>query len=411
MKIGLLAYHFACNFGATLQMLSTYKYLEKHRHEPIVINFVPADLEQLYLRSTSAQQIATQETARRSLWRETALCRNASDIAQAIKGEKIEAVIIGSDAVAQHHPFLERVAFPCKKIITVRKNTSDMEFPNPFWATWLPDIERKIPVAVMSASCQDSNYRLIPASTKRAMREAIARYSFISVRDTWTRDMMKNISRGKCVPEVTPDPVFAFNQNAGELVPTKAEIRKKFNLPEHYILLSFKQERHGPAVSQRWIDDIAQAAAQKGVTCATLPFANGKSYGKLPLEIALPISPVDWYALIKHSDGYVGNNMHPIIVCLHNAVPFFSFDNYGTTRFNGLMSSDKSSKIKHLLQLSGQLEQRISSIRIGATAPKPEHVLNSLLSFDKAKSKAFATSYLDRYNHMMGAIMHQLGNA
>lgn len=411
MKIGLLAYHFACNFGATLQLLSTYKYLEKHGHEPIVINFIAEDLEKLYRRSTSAQQIAMQESTRRSLWRETALCRNAGDIAQAIKSENIEAVIIGSDAVAQHHPFLERVVFPCKKFIALRKNTSDMEFPNPFWATWLPEVERRIPVAVMSASCQDSNYMLIPASTKRAMRKTIANYSYISVRDTWTRDMMRNISRGKCVPEVTPDPVFAFNQNAGELVPTKAEIRKKFNLPEHYILLSFKQERHGPSVNQQWIDNLKLAAAQKDVTCAILPFANGKSYGKLPLEIALPISPIDWYALIMHSDGYVGNNMHPIIVCLHNAVPFFSFDNYGTTHFNGLMSSDKSSKIKHLLQLSGQLEHRISSISIGATAPKPEHVLNSLLSFDKAKSKAFATNYLDCYNHMMDTIINRIVNA
>ena len=29
MKIGLLAYHSACNFGATLQLLSTYRYLLK----------------------------------------------------------------------------------------------------------------------------------------------------------------------------------------------------------------------------------------------------------------------------------------------------------------------------------------------------------------------------------------------
>lgn len=411
MKIGLLAYHFACNFGATLQLLSTYRYMEKHGHEPIVVNFIPADLERLYQQSTSAQQIAIQEATRCSLWRETVLCRNASDIAEAIKGEKIEAVIIGSDAVAQHHPFLERIVFPCKKIIAVRKNTSDMEFPNPFWATWLSELDREIPVAVMSASCQDSNYRLIPASTKRAMREAIARYSYISARDTWTRDMMKHISRGKCIPEVTPDPVFAFNQNAGELVPTKTEIRGKFNLPEHYILLSFKQERHGPAVNQQWIDSIAQAATQKNVTCAILPFANGKSYGKLPLEIALPISPVDWYAIIKHSDGYVGNNMHPIIVCLHNAVPFFSFDNYGTTRFNGLMSSDKSSKIKHILQLAGQSSQRVSSISVGITPPKPERVLDSLLTFDKAKSVAFATGYLDRYNTMMDTIMHRIADA
>lgn len=411
MRIGLLAYHFACNFGATLQLFSTYKYLEKHGHDPIIINYVAEDLEYAYKTHTPRQQIAMQEATRRSLWRETSLCRSDADIIAVIKSEDIDAVIIGSDAVAQHHPLLERVVFPCKRIVAVRKNTSDMEFPNPFWATWLPNLEKRIPVAVMSASCQDSNYKLIPSKTVRAIREAIARYSFISVRDTWTRDMIVHISGGECKPEVTPDPVFAFNQNAGDIVPTKEDILHKFNLPEHYILLSFKRNNNSYSVDQQWMESFDKLVKDNGATCVTLPYANQKSLGKLSMEIALPLSPIDWYALIKHSDGYVGNNMHPIIVSLHNSVPFFSFDNYGTTHFNGLLCSDKSSKIKHILQLADMQGQRVSAISRGFAPPKPMDILDALLSFDKARCNTFATNSIERYNSMMRTIMNKIETA
>ena len=45
MRIGLLAYHSAINFGATLQLLSTYMFFKNNGYEPIVINWVASDLE------------------------------------------------------------------------------------------------------------------------------------------------------------------------------------------------------------------------------------------------------------------------------------------------------------------------------------------------------------------------------
>ena len=39
MKIGILSFYREINFGATLQALSTYKYLEKAGHFPVFINY------------------------------------------------------------------------------------------------------------------------------------------------------------------------------------------------------------------------------------------------------------------------------------------------------------------------------------------------------------------------------------
>lgn len=38
MKIGILTYHAACNFGAFLQLLSTVEHVRKRGLEPLVIN-------------------------------------------------------------------------------------------------------------------------------------------------------------------------------------------------------------------------------------------------------------------------------------------------------------------------------------------------------------------------------------
>ena len=108
MKIGLLAYHSAINFGATLQLLSTYMYLKNHGHYPVIINWVAADMESDYDNGSPTAQLSAHRQLRKLLWHETSLCRTEQDVAEAIKAEGIEAVIIGSDAVCQHHTKRER---------------------------------------------------------------------------------------------------------------------------------------------------------------------------------------------------------------------------------------------------------------------------------------------------------------
>ncbi len=398
MKIGLLAYHSACNFGATLQLLSTYMYFKNAGYEPIIINWIASDLERYYQRVTPQLQYQLHEDLRKQLWKETALCRTSEDVAQVIEKEKIEAVVIGSDAVCQHHPLLERIIFPTRTIIHIQKLTSDRMFPSPFWGLFNRYLTKSVPVAVLSASSQDSAYEYIPCKIRKEMAEAVGQYRYMSVRDSWTADMIASITHQKSCPEVTPDPVFAFNYNAGILVPSKEEICTRFHLPERYILLSFI---HPYTVSQAWLNEFEQLAEKHGIACVMLPFSHKASFGDLKHKIDLPLSPLEWYALIKYAAGYVGHNMHPIVVSLHNQTPFFSFDNYGIKKWNGFYASDTSSKIRHILGLANQSAQRISCIHRGFKAPAPAWILDKILHFDKTKSNIFAAAYYAKYQRMM----------
>lgn len=410
MKIGLLAYHAVCNFGAMLQLLSTYMFLKNHGHEPVIINWVAKDLENYYAQNTPISQIENQLKLRLQLWKETALCRTIKDVANIISNEQIDAVIIGSDAVAQHHPLFERIVFPCRNIIAINSVTSDVVFPNPFWGIWTDYLDKPVPIALMSAASQDSKYKYISKKLRKQMKERIMAFSYVSVRDVDTQKMFSFITEGQCCPSVTPDPVFAFNQNAASLVPSKEELMKKYGLSSKYMLISFKNEKRCN-VSQTWLNKFQDIAKHHGIQCVSLPFSTSLSAGELESEIALPLNPIDWYALLKYSCGYIGNNMHPIVVCIHNTVPFFSFDNYGTKHANGLFCDSSTSKIRHILKVANLLDCRIASNSLFRRTPSPEHVFNKLQTFDKAKCKNFAQGYLNKYNEMMTKILERLRGA
>lgn len=403
MKIGILAYQSAINFGANLQIASTFGYLTNNGFNPVVIDYIPEDLRQFYSTSSS-----TQARVHSDFMREycvlTKECHNSEELANVIKQANIDAVIIGSDAVAQHHPLIERIEFPTRRFFNVRKLTSDRMFPNPFWGTFADYLPLDYPMAILSASSQDSSYRWMGCRIRKEMRNRLNKMRFISARDTWTQSMYEYIYHGKRKVPVTPDPVFAFNQNVKNQ-PSEKEIREKFDLEKPYVLLSFLNSH---TVSESWLHDFEILVEEKGIDCVALPFPSGIRFKhSLKKEISLPLSPIEWYCLIKYSAGYVGHNMHPIVVSLHNATPFFSFDNYGR-RVNRYIVDESTSKIKHILTQADTINARISCCNSKFQSPAPGLVLERLCNFDFDKVKLFSNKQTDSYNDTMSQLLCSL---
>jgi hypothetical protein len=399
MKIGILSYHSACNYGANLQVLSTVGYLRRKGHNPIVINYETDEFLHFYKCITPSKIYDAFYAFRHDYMPLSKHCHTLDTLAKVIEDSQLDAVIIGSDAVAQHLPLLSRINFPTRTFLSITRMTSDRYFPNPFWGIFRDVLSRPIPMALLSASSQDSNYKLFSPSLKKQMWERLQKFSYISARDEWTKEMYSAISHSKLKVEVTPDPVFAFNINADGLIPNRAEILTKFNLPEKYFVISFLTK---PAVSQEWLSKFEKLAKEKGIVCVMLPFSYKKSLGKTEYVIDLPLSPIEWYALIKYSSGYIGHNMHPIVVSLTNDVPFFSFDNWGT---KGLWKFDEtSSKIYHILSEADLLENRIRATTSNVKV-LPKSIVDRIISFDVEKSNKIATRKYNEYEEMMKSII------
>lgn len=402
MIIGILTHHFASNFGANIQTLSTVGYLKKNGHTPIVINWRDASMEKDFTSSVGFCQNEAHVHFFKKYLPSTEECRTDADISNVIEKYNIEAIIVGSDAVVQHHPFVSRLAFPTRTIFSIRKYTEDRLFPNFFWGSFSQHLKKNIPFAFMSVSCQNSPYHLFLSSTKKAMNEACKKYSYISVRDSWTKRMFTKINKQYNDITITPDPVFAFNQNVAEYIPSKEDVIQRFGLHEKYILLSFFGNND---VDMEWVKRLSREIQSRGYQAVSLPFPSGACHIDDVKEIALPLSPIDWYALIKYSSGFIGRNMHPIVVSLHNSIPFFSLDQYGTRILN-MFVNKKSSKIYDILDLAGFINQRVTLAGIHKKLPSPQVVVDSLVNFNVAKCREFAHQQIQRYNKMMEDIIY-----
>lgn len=401
MKIGILTYHAVCNFGANLQALSTVEYFRANGHEPIIINWYPETLENAYIKNTPKEQFEIHKKFREKYFLMTERCFSSNEVAEVIDKWNIDAIIVGSDAVVQYTPYLSRIIFPCRKIIHIQKPGEDKDCPSPFWGSFYETLKRPIPMAMMSVSCQNTPYKTLLKKEKRKLAKYLSNFRYLSTRDDWTQKQFKYACDDKVSPVITPDPVFGFNYNV-KFIPSKEDICKRFKLPENYILVSF---HNSSTVSMEWLSELKQKYKSKNVMCVAFPFPQGIEF-KHPFdkEITTPLDPIDWYALIKHSKGYIGHNMHPIVVSLSNAVPCFSFDNYGTTKFRFFVNQ-KSSKIYHIMNCFEVLQNRANSSGKFIDHPTVDYVVEKLDSYNLNHVKKIAQNYLERYKDMMNNII------
>ncbi len=400
MKIGILTYGRIANFGANLQCTSTYMYLLKHGHTPIYIYYLSKELYQQieHRRKVNPQIQAHYDYFDSIVKNRTTLCHSPEDINNAIELNAIEAVIIGADAVLQHHPFLSRLHVrKSPKLLRIDRVTSDRLFPNLFWGY---GINEDVRMVMMSVSCQNSEYRYFIPTIRKKMKQALKRFAYISVRDSWTQKMIGYIDKEISV-SITPDPVFAFNYNLGDFIPSKNGLLKKYGLPDKYVLISMFRQ----SLKKSCLDELKVCFAQKGIACVVLPMPEGVNFEhSFQYVVSSPLSPIDWYALIKYSKGYIGENMHPIVSCLHNAVPCYSIDNWGTIDFFRRKKNDGSSKVEDILKIFG-VEKNRAPISEGTCNVSSKEIVDAIESFPFKDVEQMSIQYHDKYLAMMDEIL------
>ena len=399
MNIGILTYHWVSNFGANLQTLSTYKYIESTGNNPVIIDWIPEDLENYYSKCVAPEQNEMHHSfASHYFVNRTQLCRNSEDIAKEIVANDIKMVLIGSDAVFTYQPYWSRFSIG-RRGVHYSKPYIDSDFPNPFWGEFVDLVRDDVIIVAMSASAQNTPYTKIKSEKrKRAFEKALGKFSFLSVRDVWTQKMLSYLTHNKVLPTITPDPVFAFNQNVRPS-DTKEYICKKYNLSENYALFSSSNPCNH--FTDEWLHDLSDRFADNSIELVELP-KTLQATRRLDRYISFPIPPMDWYNLIKFSQGYIGELMHPVLVSLHNAVPVFALDTYGFTKGGKLdIESSKTYQIMNRFNLLDNYYNRLYNTAI----PSPLDVSSRILGFDREECEKESLSMYKSYLGMMNNIM------
>lgn len=393
MRIGLLTYHWVSNYGANLQALSTYSFLKKMGHDPIIINWIPLQTKEYYMKACPAEQY---ECHLNFIGNNCVLTEEFNDIEfmpQIINKYCIEAVVIGSDSLFN----LEKEKYSWFQHKSISP-TEDHVYPNPFWGYKFENI----PHVGLSISSQNSNYFLYK-SQKEKIGRSLESFSTITVRDLWTQNLVSYFSDGKIIPSITPDPVFAFNENVGEL-PSKDFILQKYRLPEKYVLFCFNRGKCF-RMSNKWLTEIHNKFNEKGISCVSLPRATGSQDLHLDVDLKMPIPPIDWYSIIRYSSGYIGVLMHPIVICIHNSVPFYSFDHYGVGPY--LFVNLSSSKTHNIIADADLQKYYVNQMKT-PFCPSPNTVFDAILNFPKDKCSSFAKEYMEKSLKNMGNLLNEL---
>lgn len=410
MKIGILTYHCQPNFGAQLQAISTVGYLRRNGYEPIIINWYAADLEKMYaLRIPTAQVLCHEQFTEAALPVSTK-CQTIQDLIDVIRTERLEGVLVGSDALFKFQPAKCRRHFSFRKLKFVYNHkplSCELLDDNPFFGAFVRQVGYDLPASVYAVSSQNTPYKQMTWRERQKMSKALSAYREISVRDGWTQQMVCHITSRSDI-RIYPDPVFSFKQNCYLKISSSDVVRQKYGLESNYVLFSFRAKRYKP----EYIKSIAKCCEQRGFQPVALPMPEELFSAGIEKTIPLPLSPIEWYALIIHSKGYIGERMHPIVVCLHNAVPFFSFDEYGLSetvsahhgqsRYNPL-----SSKTYQIISEADLCDQ-IFSYRSGNPLPSPMSVVDRLLSFDQKKCQDFSIKMQQGYEAGMAHIVTSL---
>lgn len=407
-KIGILTYHCVPNFGAQLQAISTVGYLKKNGFEPIVLHWYPEDLEKMYNKRIPAEQIKCHQKFTEQVLPLSKLCRDEEDLLAEIERLQLDGIIAGSDALFKYVPQSRRKIFSKRKLQYIHNHPISVEDikMNPFFCDYYEKLKIKIPICAFSVSSQNCPYMEMNTNERNFFYENLNHYSYISVRDEWTRDMTEYLTRKSDI-RISPDPVFSFNQNCYIDIPTKEEIAQKYALPQDYILLSFSKHYN----TNKQINEIVEELKKHSLSPVLLPMPEGNIDLQIQYQINLPLPPLDWYALIIHSKGYIGERMHPIVVALHNNIPFYCFDEYGIMKKKlwGFKNTylKESSKTYHILEKAG-LTRWLYSYKTKKTMPSAKFVVKELLNFDIKKMKEFSNEYQKYYKQCMNEMLRHI---
>ena len=393
-KVAILTHSVANNYGANLQALSTAWYLKNHGYEPIFLHWG----SYLSNNTTSAQVKIHQNFLKNNGFSMSEPLKTDKEFANYINTEKIERIIVGSDCVLTY----EKRRFPfrlTRKGFVRIKQSDDYMFPNPFWLSFLKDVPN-IKRCLMSASCGgSSNLNINENDVRHSMKELLGKFDYISVRDTFTAKFVRRLLHNQREIKITPDPVFGFNTNINA-IPTEEETRGKYGLTGKYYVISFYNS-FWP--NQKWADSLMDEAHKKGFKCVSILMPQGGRNSNFDIDVELPLDPMDWYALIKYSNGYIGNNMHPIIVAIHNKVPFFSFNIHGRSYLHGRVQLIKTSKEYDLLRRFSLQKYLVPQPLYPFVSVKK--IVKHLISFETDKNKNASVIMQKEYDEMMKQIM------
>ncbi len=317
MKIGILTFHYSCNFGAGLQALATQEFLRARGIDAVVINYRDPSKVEKYQQAIAPAQAEMHEHFCRDFLRQSPLLRDGREVESYCK-ETLDAIWVGSDAVfsvkAKYDP-----RHLARKLLGRSADAlalgADGDLP-PYFAPWSSEQGiRPLVKASIAASATGTPFYFLGLRRSREAQRWLNDFDVVSVRDHWTRRMVRALTWGRQRVMICPDPVFVLNQS----IPLPECVLPDGDA-ETLIFVSGK-------FPDEWLKRLRRIAHEHGYRLANLPNPENEfKFACSDVELSLPMSPLQWYGLLARAGGFIGTRFHAMVSCLANQTPAISVD-------------------------------------------------------------------------------------
>ncbi len=320
MKIGILTFHRAINYGAVMQAYSLQTRLQNEfpEDEVEIIDYnsrtrelfkIKCPLVFCYRRSIreGIQKIIQTLSFHKALKRlklSKSLLGATNDQVCEFMSNRYDVVVVGSDAVF---------------------NWNDIGIPNPYF---LSDVKVKHKLSY-AASSHLQKYRSMTEEQKCYLHDALADFSYIGVRDESSRGFVEFIT-GKDRGEHNCDPTIFLDMGFDEMNLRKKLCRHKFDFHKKTVFVMLMKPEYARFVRQYFGDDVQIVALMDGNRYAD--------------RYLYDLNPFEWAKVFQYGSLLVTDYFHGTILALKNGIPVLSID---SSRYG--MSGEYESKASDLL--------------------------------------------------------------
>lgn len=327
MRIGIITFHWANNYGAVIQSYASRRYLETLGHEVQILNYSPTPttsrfslVKQLLGRSPKAcidKWIRLAWKRRFNIYRKDKLCLFGTPVNDKAGlehlAQNLDILITGSDQV--WNPVL----------------LDEWKCFDAYLLNFGPPTVKRVSYA---ASLGHSSMDTI-APWKETMSSLLRQMDAISVREKTGEAIVKELIKGIDV-EVVGDPTLLLNAD---------DYRREFSRPWKKLPKTFSYILHGQDQSAKVV--ISQVAAYFG---ASVPLCN-LTDTTVRNGYVRP-SPDEWLQRIDQAECVVTNSFHATVFCLLFHTPFIVLPVTGSW-------SAMNSRVIELLAKTGLLDRLV----------------------------------------------------
>lgn len=305
MKIGILTFHRAINYGAVMQAFSLQQKLQNDfPNDSIeIIDYnckkrewfkLKCPLIFMYRRSLKegVQKIVQTKIFNKAL-KKLVLSESLISVSNKKVDDYItkhyDVVIVGSDAVF---------------------NWKDLGLPNPYF---LKDVKNKFKLSY-AASSHLQNFYDISNKDRTYLQEALNDFQYIGVRDDNTNDFVKMFLNNKNVQH-NCDPTIFLDMKFDQMDLIKKLKKHKFDFSKKTIFIMLMKSDYAKYV-RRYFGDEYQIVA----------LMDGNKYAD---KYLYDLNPFEWAKVFKYGSFLITDYFHGTIMGLKNGIPVLSIDSSG----------------------------------------------------------------------------------